>query len=351
MLTRFKSGGINMLHLPSSSYKEVQDQIFRLVAAHLPEERVTQTVGRPVHGALNWVLHIRMGRDERQIAPPAQVVMSHGLADKSYLFVRHAETGEPLLNAFQHVLVPGEWHRRRILERTRSKDPAKRILLGEDQVHIVGWPRLDPLVASGAGTRAPVIGRRRRVLWAPSHDKTRIGPEQRRLSSYPVFEQYVPRLEENFDVRVSLHPANRRDKAPTTDALQWADIVISDFGTLLYEAWALRKCAIMPTWLMPPEIATRRRQTAEAYVYRERIGNHASSYEELEEMAIANEPPGPDVKQFLDDYLAPEYFGTSSQRIAQVLDSLAPRRSSLGNLKGTAIGAARYAAKKALRRG
>ncbi len=345
-----KAWGVNMLHLPSASYGEVQGQIFDLVAEHLPAERVSHSVGRPVDGALNWVLHIRLGKRDRQVPPPAQVVMSHGLADKSYLFVRHAETGEPLLNFFEHVLVPGQWHKRRILERTTAKDRAKRINLTEEQIHIVGWPRMDPLVQSGAADRAPGEDRPLRVLWAPSHDKTRVGPEGRRLSSYPAFEEYLPRLQDKFDVRVSLHPANRTEKSPTTGALQWADIVISDFGTLLYEAWALNKCVVIPTFLIPPEISTRRPQTAEAHVYRERIGQHAGSYEELEQMAAANEPPGSDVKEFMDDYLAPEHFGVSSRRIAQVLDGLAPHPSWFTTARGTVTVAARYAGAVARRR-
>ncbi|MDP9397213.1 MAG: hypothetical protein M3P96_05035 [Actinomycetota bacterium] len=253
---------------------------------------------------------------------PADVLMSHGLADKSYFFLRHKQTNRPLLNEFKHAFVPGEWHRRRLLEATKSWDLRKRIKLSEDQIHVVGWPRLDPLVAAGAALRAPVGDRPLRVLWAPSHSVTKIGREQRPLSSYPAFEEHLPRLEEFCEVRVSLHPTNRTDKAPTSDALEWADVVISDFGTMLYEAWALSKCVVMPTFLIPKVIATRRSATAEAYVYRERIGNHAGSIDELLEMVAANEPPAPDVNAFMDDYLAPEYFGSAGKRAAEVLTSL-----------------------------
>ena len=342
MFTMFRrrrpAGGVNLLHLRSGSYKEIQNQIYGLVREQLPPDRVSETTNKPVRGALNFVLHIRMGKDKRQYAPPAEVFMSHGLADKSYYFVRDLRSGLPLVNSFEHVLVPGEWHRRRLLEAAEHSDPTRRVLLGEDQIHIVGWPRLDPLVQAGAALRAPVSGRPLRLLWAPSHDHKRVGPQQRVLSSYPAFEQYLPQLEQSFDVRVSLHPANRKDKAPTTDALTWADIVVSDFGTLLYEAWALGKCVIMPTWLMAPEIKTHLRRAAEAYVYREGIGNHAGSFEELLEMARANEPPGPDVKAFMDDYLAPEYFGSSSRRIADVLLSLAPGTGSAAEPTGSARG-------------
>lgn len=324
MFERRLSGGVNLLHLPSRTYLQVQRQIFDLVAEHLPPHRVTRTVSAPAPDRLNWVLHIRAGRYDKQVPTPGQVVMSHGLADKSYLFVRHHETGEPLLNSFEHVLVPGQWHRHRILERAKGKNRRGRILLGEDNVHVVGWPRLDPLVRAGGHVRAPVVDRPLRLLWAPSHDNTRIGSGRRALSSYPAFEEHLPRLQQEFDVRVSLHPRNRSDKAPTQGAMAWADIVIGDFGTTLYEGWALDKCVIMPTWLIPPDIGTRMRHTAEAYVYRTGIGNHAGSIDELIEMAHANEAPDRAVKTFMDDYLEPQHLGTSARRIAQVLDSLAP---------------------------
>lgn len=347
MIGKRTTGGVNMLHLPSASYGEIQGQLLDLVAEQLPPHRVTHSVRHPVDGALNLVLHIRMGKQHKQVPSPGQVLMSHGLADKSYFFVRHVETGEPLVNYKQHVLVPGEWHRSRILERRTVKDRSKRIKLTEDQVHVVGWPRLDPLVQAGAAERLPVVDRPLRVLWAPSHDKSRVGPEKRRLSSYPEFEQYLPRLQEEFEVRVSLHPANRTDKTPTQGALEWADVVISDFGTLLYEAWALHKCVILPSWLMPPQITSRLPGTAEAHVYRERIGQHAGSFEELREMVAANEPPGSDVTQFMQGYLAPEYFGTASARAAQVLDALAPNPTAWQHATGVMTGAVRGAARRA----
>ena len=324
MFERQLSGGVNMLHLPSRTYQQVQRQIFELVAEHLPPHRVTHTVRTPSPDQLNWVLHIRRGRYEKQVPTPGQVVMSHGLADKSYLFARHYETGEPLLNSFEHVLVPGEFLRRRILERAKRKNRSRQIRLGEDNVHVVGWPRLDPLVQAGGAVRAPVGDRPLRLLWAPSHDNTDIRSGRPSLTSYPAFEQYLPRLQQEFDVRVSLHPRNRSDKTPTQGALAWADVVIADFGTTLYEGWALNKCVVMPTWLIPPEFSKRLPHTAEGHVYREGIGNHARSIEELIDMARANEAPDGTVKEFLDDYLEPEHLGTSARRIAEVLDSLAP---------------------------
>ena len=53
-------------------------------------------------------------------------------------------------------------------------------------------------------------------------------------------------FEEHFDFEVSLHPRNRKDKRPTTYGILDCDYVISDFGTMVYEAWALGKPVIFP---------------------------------------------------------------------------------------------------------
>src|SRR5690606_34497442 len=110
-----------------------------------------------------------------------------------------------------HVFVPGEWLKRRLVA-------SKRLSLTADRVHAVGWPRLDTLLKLQAQSPLPpAAGRRKRILWAPTHDYARRGDAHVSLSSYPEFEEYIPVLEKHFDVQVSLHPRNRRDKVPTVD--------------------------------------------------------------------------------------------------------------------------------------
>lgn len=317
---------VNFVHLRAADYEQVQNQLFDLVRVHLPGG-AGDTYEERDESAVNLGLHIRRGRGAEQVPMPLDVLMSHGLADKSYLLLRHVETGRPLLNDYEHVLVPGEWFRERLLRRRWRLDSGKRMTLGPDRVHVVGWPRLDPLFQAPAPP--PAGDRPLRVLWAPSHDAQKVGAQRRPLSSYPAFEQFLPMLRERFDVQVSLHPANRTTKTPTTEPLLWADAVISDFGTMLYEAWALDKCVVMPSWLMPEEVVTadRFKRSAEGVVYSRRIGNHAGSIGELVEMLAANEPPGSDVREFMGHYLAPEHRGTSGRRIAELLPTLPLRRN------------------------
>ncbi|HEU4961524.1 MAG TPA: hypothetical protein VFT56_14105 [Sphingomonas sp.] len=312
---------VNFVYLRSDTYAGVQDQIFELIERHLEGVEATRTVEYHVDHAINFGLHIRRGRGTASRPMPIDVLMSHGLADKSYLLASDAR-GRRLINAYEHVLVAGDWFRRRLVHR-RWHLPSKRVSLRPGQIHIVGWPRLDPLFEAEA-ERAPTVGRRR-LLWAPSHD---VSTRARSFSSYPAFEPYLAELAGSFDVRASLHPTNRTDKSPTAGDLTWADIVVSDFGTMLYEAWALGKCVIMPTWLLPAAIGAglTQRWSAEGRVYSRRIGNHASSFAELVDMARACRPPGPDVQALMADILAEPYRGSSARRIASILPTLPLRR-------------------------
>ncbi|MEX0868341.1 MAG: hypothetical protein WD011_01585, partial [Nitriliruptoraceae bacterium] len=201
---------INVVRSAGKSYQAVQDDIVDAVRPYLADG-LTQTTTEYARGALNFTMFIRQ---------PADVMMSHGVACKRYLWLRDPESGERMLNRFAAVLVAGRWHRERLLA---TPD----ITLGPSQIHIVGWPRLDRLLAAqatadaGDTTRAK---RRLRVLWAPTHDWRKRGPEQRATSSYPEFEEHLPALERHFDVAVSLHPRNRQEKSTTTEQLVWADL-------------------------------------------------------------------------------------------------------------------------------
>lgn len=313
---------VNFVRHSSPDYQEVQTQILGLIQSELAHVEVTETIEERRDDAINFGLHIRLGRGDKQRPMPLDVLMSHGLADKNYLMLTDVD-GRRLINAYEHVLVPGSWFRERLLRMRWHPMPNRRVRLNRSQIHLVGWPRLDPLWQNEQS--APSSGRVR-LLWAPSHN---LSGRKDTFSSFPAFEQYLPRLEREFEVRVSLHPSNRTDKTPTGGDLQWADVVVTDFGTMLYEAWALGKCVVMPDWLFPEEMLRGRRsqrRSAEGYVYSRGIGNHARDFEELRRMAAANKRPGEDVERFMSRILAPEYRATSARRVAALLMSLPLKR-------------------------
>jgi len=285
----------------------VQQQILGTIQKHLDEDEYSVSEAAIVPGALNFSLFIRSGAD---------VVMSHGVADKNYLYTR-TSNGERIVNSLKHVFVPGNWLRNRLLS-------SKSVKIGADQVHVVGWPRLDALLEMQAA-RPPERGDGPlKVLWAPTHDFARRGADEISTSSYPALLKHVPKLEKEFALSTSLHPRNRDNKRPTAELLIEADVVISDFGTLVYEAWLLGKPVIFPHWLIGAPICEYLPRSAEAKIFRERIGLHADSFKELVAMLRSGPTIGEDVKAFLADYVDPTARGVAGRRVAELLRELAP---------------------------
>lgn len=290
------------------AYVGVESQLLSLIEAQLADPKPGR--GEYLPGATNFCLFIR---------PESEVVMSHGLADKNYLWTQDPQ-GRRYLAGRKHVLLPGEWLRRRVL-RSRYLD------LDTDHVHVVGWPRLDLLVAqmpaSASGSEGDGMPR---VLWAPTHNLRKRGDTRRSTSSFPDFEKYLPTLERFTHVDVSVHPRNRTDRTPTGASLPAADIVVADFGTTVYEAWALGKPVIFPRWLLGDRINSFMPYSAEALIFAERIGYHPESFDEMIDIVRAGPVITAEVQAFIDDYLAPEHLGSSSARTAAVLTEIATRQ-------------------------
>lgn len=291
---------INFVANSSANYSEVQDSLFSLVQAELDTGEYSQ--GRYVPGALNFSLFVR---------DQADVVMSHGVADKNYFWVRDPD-GNRYASRLKAVLVPGRWLRKRILKSSKLE-------LGEDQVMTVGWPRLDQLRAM----QRPQPRERKVLLWAPTHDAVKRGTEGRSTSSYPDFGRHLPALSKRLDVEVSLHPRNRVDKRPTLEKLLEADYVVSDFGTLVYEAWALGKPVLFPRWILGDRIQQYLPRSAEAHIFENRIGYHPGSLEEMLDILEAGPTITPDVEKFMAAYVDNYREGNSAAAIAAALRRLA----------------------------
>ena len=299
---------INLVHTPSANYAGVQEQLLGAVTQHLEPGAWSTTVGAKAPGSLNFSLFILQ---------PTDVLMSHGLADKNYFFRKDAD-GEHISNRLSHLLVPGEWLKRRILK-------ARHLHVRQDQVHVVGWPRLDALFAAqwarDAAGREP--GVRPKVLWAPTHDYARRGRNRDSMSSYPELLEHLPTLEQHVDLSTSLHPRNRADKQPTQLDLVDCDYVISDFGTIVYEAWALGKPVIFPHWLIGDRIKRHLGPSAEGHIFHERLGLHADSPQQLVDLVMDGAGIDQRTTTFMNDYLARELDGTSGARVVSLLQSLA----------------------------
>lgn len=284
------------------------------ISKHIPDGFYSETVGKNIDSrdTINLSLFIQQNSD---------VLMSHGVADKNYLFMCDDVSGQRLLNDFAHVLVPGEWLKNRLLQ-------AKTITLTKEQIHVVGWPRLEYLLklreelALTNESENQETDSKRCVLWVPTHDYRKRGEEQKSTSSYPDFKKFTSEMKQRYNYEVSLHPRNRFRKKPTGEMLVKSDVVISDFGTMIYEAWSLGIPVIFPRWILKDRIIQYTANSAEAYIFKNNIGLHAGSFEELCEMADTAVGVGSDVSKFMSEYLPDRLLGCSGSTIAGLLGRL-----------------------------
>jgi|GEM_PF-145804 len=300
------SASINFFYKATSShYLEVQEQLNSLVMDELQDRHISfrQTGRRYVEGAVNFTWFIRQKAD---------VLMSHGVADKKYYWMKDPENGDRYLDRFKAVCVPGRWMKDRIVR-------SKKLMFGEDQVHVVGWPRLDLLRRLQANVSVPETTDSIRLLWAPTHDNRKRGPEQQSTSTYPDFEPYAHMLTEKYAVEHALHPSNRQDKAPTVEKMLWSNVVVSDFGTMVYEAWALGKPVIFPLWILQDRVQKYLHGSTEAYIFENKIGYHPESYEEMLDVLEKGPVITQDVDAFMDEYLDNYRGGSSVRKLADVL--------------------------------
>lgn len=143
-------------------------------------------------------------------------------------------------------------------------------------------------------------------------------------SSFPKLNEFLPVLENMFNFQKALHPRNKgkNDKRPTAELMASADVVISDMGTMVYEAWALGIPVVFPRWLLKDSVIELTPGSAEAYIFEKKIGLHAESFEEMCTMLKKERRLGQDVKQFLEEYLPKKFNGSSGKRVSDILVSL-----------------------------
>lgn len=304
---------VNFVYVSGEALRPLEEEFAAGISAELPNWTSSSSIRRILKGSVNVTFFIYRR---------SHVMMSHGLGDKNYLLRPNPE-GDLEINKYRFVCVPGEWTRRKLLALPGLE-------LRPDQIRVVGWPRIDRLkkhvLTDSKGTGSDASGQRAKpkLLWAPTLADRAEGPP---LSSYPGLLPYEERLNDIFDYRVSLHPSLRKNGTPTFEALLEADVVVADSGTLVYEAWALNKPVIFPSWLTGPGNREKNLGSAENYVYRHGIGMHAQSFDELVDMALAARAPGSDVNDFMRDYLSPEAAGKSYELLAGIVAEVADSKN------------------------
>lgn len=301
----------------SKNYSEIQKQIASYLGKFLDRDgfEVLHSNENNQH-ACNIAMFIR---------DVGQVYIGHNLADKDYL-LQLDSSGELLINNFEHVFVPGAWHRKRLLEKSNFK-------LRPEQIHLIGSPRVDILRENFNSHKLKIeeaknSKKKIKVLWAPCHD--RWNHKNDILSSYPSFGNYLddPLLLklDNFEWITVLHPRNRKNKNPITEHLVNADIVVSDYSSVIYEAWALGKPVIFPRWLLGEAVIAKAPASAEAHIYRERIGYHPTSFEEFLDLLQVGPQVNQEVHNFMRQYLCNYDKSGSAEQVSGIMHYLLERQ-------------------------
>lgn len=304
---RFVSNGTTV------NYGQVNEILKKSIEKHLPKD--TDLTGMTIS------FFIRQKAD---------IFMSHGCADKNYRCMSKCK----YLKHFKYILVPGPW----------LKDKLIRLGVPKEKLFCVGWPKIDLFFANrkkflnDKKTRYNSLITRTRgrswkrnpkvkILWAPSHNKYY---KTTGCSSFPTFNRFYRRLSDNprIDIRASLHPKNNTRSTITTFEIAECDYVIADYGSTVYEAWALGIPVLFPSWLTGNNIIKQLPGSAEAYIYRNRIGIHCNSFRDM--LAQINLEPRPGsgklgkkVKNFMKQYMPSRYNGNSGLTIAKLIIKLA----------------------------
>lgn len=275
-----------MNQYPGGHYVGVIESMSRPILKHLPPQ-LSQLSTTLMPEALNvWFF------TEQIPIVGTTIFMSHGIADKNW---RNFEA----VSHFDFVCVSGPlWARKMI----RVGFPAERLL-------VIGYPKLDPLF-QGEITRQ--VSSKTIVLWAPTYTKIQ--------SIELLYNELIQRLPtEQYEIHVAPHPANTSHHAPTIQALADADVVISDCGSMIYEAWALGKPVVFPDWIIRDTVSACFPQSFEEYIYQQQIGYHAEHVDHLVEMIAHAAKTGIDdaAKEFIDQILPPHLRGTSGLEAAR----------------------------------
>lgn len=225
------------------------------------------------------------------------VNVGHGLADKR---LRKGDW----LERFHYIFVSGPlWFNKLFHEG-----------VPEHKLIITGYPKLDPVFASQVRKKT---GKRNKVLYAPTHFNSL-------PSSYPAFMGYLSLFPSDFNVIAAPHPFNKQDCKPTIDELADTDVIITDCGSLIYEAWALSIPVIFPDWLVKESVLSHWPDSITAQIYREQIGLHASDFKHLVQLTYDALTGGIDElsRQWGDEILPSSLRGCSAKVMARELIKL-----------------------------
>ena len=227
------------------------------------------------------------------------VFIPHGLGDKAW---RNSKE-----NQFDYVTASSELWKDILLKRGIKKE----------KIIICGYPKIDLFYDIEKKENS-----KKTILWCPTHNTNMNNLTG--VSSNPAFRKVIDWIPDKYNFVEHVHPYNHKEHSSTCEDLINADIVITDFSSMIFEAIILGKPVIFPDWIVKGTILSYYRNTLEGKMYIENMGLHATTFDELIPHIESSIEHGLDEKtiNFAEEILPTKFRGTSGKYIADFLMSL-----------------------------
>lgn len=219
-------------------------------------------------------------------------MIPHGIGDKGWRNINS--------NQFDYVSAPSEYWKDVLIKRD----------IKEEKIIICGYPKIDLFFD---GNLQKQLSNKPTVLWCPTHEKS--------ISSNPKFKEYISLIPPDYNFISHEHPFNDEHHTATVQSLINADVVITDYSSMIFEAWAIGKPVIFPDWIIQDRMEMVKSYILEKRVYLEDIGYHCNNIDELiKSIHIAlNNTLDDKVVNFINKILPIEFRGNSGKIIADII--------------------------------
>jgi CDP-glycerol glycerophosphotransferase (TagB/SpsB family) len=274
-------------------YNNVLDSIIDPIIKYLPD--ATKLIGFK-EGQINVCFFIEVKK--RNV-----VFMSHGMGDKGW------RDGRKVKN-YDYVCVSGPAWKEKLIN--QGVDGRK--------VLVNGYTKLDPIFQNYE--RLTKTNNKIRVVYAPTHNTNLANPKS--ISSYPRMMEYLETVPGDIELIISAHPYNNNGVI-TFDSFKWADVIISDCSSIIYEAFALGIPVVFPDWLVKDNILRRCPGSFTEKIYTDDIGYHAADIKQLWELVWEADSYGLNnrAKEFIERIFPLKLRGNSGRVTAEILLRLA----------------------------